>query len=494
MTAATADTDVVAASPPSFLGVVSIWARHLLSLWFPLSALAFLWTGPHPWWMAPLFMLPMVAAHQLDVSMRAERRQPAESLPAWPFDLLVYTLTALHFLVIFEVLRLFTVQSFFSVDMIFVHLLVGSASGFSIITAHELIHRKKPWEQQLGRLILCTVLYEHFYTEHLRGHHVRVGTDDDPATARFGESFEGFFRRTVPAQFRSAWKLEKERLGDTEMGLLDRRMLGNRILHGFAVEGLLMVVALVFFGWASLFAFVLQAVTAVRLLEAVNYFEHWGLMRRGRRVRTVDSWDTHAWFTYYGLIGLSRHADHHAWPARPYQQLRVWQDAPLLPAGYVATVDMVMADNRGFQEQATAELARRRLGPFEDGSADPESAGEALAAAQRELAGPRAERPPSSLGRAWKSLPIWGRVGLVLSLIAALTTAGVQWETGAAAPLAMFGLHFWNLVIVTGGIIAARRLKERWGVLLPAFALGLGGIALVGWLTQSVVLAVSQVG
>ncbi len=59
------------------------------------------------------------------------------------------------------------------------------------------------------------------YTEHLRGHHVRVGTPDDPATARFGEAYEPFFRRTVPAQFRSAWRLELTRLGDAEMSLFN---------------------------------------------------------------------------------------------------------------------------------------------------------------------------------------------------------------------------------------------------------------------------------
>ena len=111
-------------------------------------------------------------------------------------------------------------------------------------------------------------------------------------------------------------------------------------------------------------AFLLQALTATRLLEVVNYFEHWGLTRRGRRVRPSDSWDTHAAFTYYGLVGLSRHADHHAHAARPYQQLRVWEEPAILPAGYVGTIAMVLIKNRRFRELATAELQRRKLGPF----------------------------------------------------------------------------------------------------------------------------------
>lgn len=44
------------------------------------------------------------------------------------------------------------------------------------------------------------MLYEHFATEHIRGHHVRVGTSADPATARFGETRVEHFNRNVPDQ------------------------------------------------------------------------------------------------------------------------------------------------------------------------------------------------------------------------------------------------------------------------------------------------------
>jgi len=79
---------------------------------------------------------------------------------------------------------------------------------------------------------------------------------------------------------------------------------------------------------------------------------------------TVDSWDTHSRFTYYALTGLTRHADHHAYAARPYQDLRVQPEAPMLPRGYIAMFPLVLARNREFQRLMTEELRRRRLGPF----------------------------------------------------------------------------------------------------------------------------------
>jgi len=365
MAHAAAAAETAAVAPATSEGVRR-WARHLLAFWFPGNAFLFLVTGPHAWWWAWVFVVPILVAYRWDTSGRREARQPLDGAPAWPFDLLVWALALLQLVNIALLARLFAVQSLFSLDFLLAFLVVGASSGYQIITAHELIHRKRGWEQQLGRLLLCTVLYEHFYTEHLRGHHVRVGTRDDPATARFGETFQRFYLRTVPAQFRSAWRLEKKRLGDEEMSNLDPRMLRNRVVHGLVVGWGLALGIAVTCGGVAFAAFLLQALFATRLLEIVNYFEHWGLTRRGRRVRPTDSWDTHSWFTYYALIGLSRHADHHAWAARPYQDLRVWDEAPMLPTGYVGMIPLVVIRNREFRRLATEELRRRGLGPFRE--------------------------------------------------------------------------------------------------------------------------------
>jgi alkane 1-monooxygenase len=354
-------------APAASLGqTLAAFAPHLLAFWFPGNALLFLATGPHPWWGTLLFAVPLVVGHWLDTRPWSARQQPREDVPALSFDLLVYALAAVQLANVALLARLFAVQGFASFDFFASVFVVGAGSGYQIITAHELIHRRKRGEQLLGRALLCTVLYEHFFTEHLRGHHARVGTPDDPATARFGESFQRFYLRTVPAQFRSAWRLEKQRLGDASMSNLDPRLLRSRVLHGLVVEGSLALGLGVLAGPVAFVAFLLQALFATRLLEIVNYFEHWGLERRGPRPSPADSWDTHSWFTYYSLIGLSRHADHHAHGTRPYQALRVRDEAPLLPTGYVGMIPLVVVQNRRFRELATAELERRKLGPFRD--------------------------------------------------------------------------------------------------------------------------------
>jgi alkane 1-monooxygenase len=350
---------------PAIAEMARRFAPHLLALGFPAYACFFLVTGPHRGWSTLLYILPLAIHATADLYCPPLRRQPHPGLPAWPFAAL------LHLLVVFQLVnmallgRMFAAQSFWSVDTLVAAAVVGANTGYSaIVVAHELIHRKSGWEQLLGRLLMCTALYEHFTTEHLRGHHVRVGKTDDPATARYGERFASFYFRTVPAQFRSAWRIEARRLGDENMKPWDPRLLRSRVVHGLVAEWSLAFGFLAFAGVAAFGAFLLQALFASRALEVVNYFEHWGLTRSGQAVRGIDSWDTDSWVTYYSLTGLSRHADHHCHGARPYQELRVREESPRLPRGYLALFPLVLARNRKFQRLMTAELQRRRLGPF----------------------------------------------------------------------------------------------------------------------------------
>jgi alkane 1-monooxygenase len=342
-----------------------IWGLHSLSLCMPLYVLAFVATGPHRWWsaLAWLGIIPVIAIW--DGKSRRALHEPVEGLAAWPFDAILVALSALHLAIVALGVRMVARAGILSADTLVTAVLVGANSGYSaIVVAHELIHRKSRFLSTLGRLLLATVCYEHFFTEHVRGHHVRVGTDDDPATSRQGETYADFWKRTVPAQFRSAWRIETKRLGDEDMKWYDPRLLRSAVVHGVIAEVTLVVAVAALLGPAALVVYLGQAYVAVRLLEAVNYFEHYGLRRQGRKVRPVDSWDSESAFTLFALVGLSRHADHHAYASRPFQALRTWEESPKLPYGYVVTTLMVIFANARLRERLDAELQRRKLGAF----------------------------------------------------------------------------------------------------------------------------------
>ena len=361
-------------APSRTLAVAGATARHALCLILPLATLAYVLTGPHGFAEGSFWYLLVAVLVLIDVLAPADRRQPIEDLPDWPFDILLYLLSATQIACVagFAATRAHT--PFLAPDTLLGVVLVGLSSGYSgIVVAHELIHRPRPHLRLLGRVLLGSVMYEHFYTEHVRGHHARVGTPEDPATARFGENYRAFFWRTVPAQWRSAWRLETARLGDVDMPWYDRRQLGSRVLQGLVAEWIAALALLAAFGPASFARHLLQAFVAIRLLEAVNFFEHWGLTRSGRRVEPVDSWDAESWFTRHTLVGLSRHADHHAYASRPYGRLRAFAESPKLPTGYYGSALCAIFSSRMLTRSLAAELERLRMGPFAGAAAETET-------------------------------------------------------------------------------------------------------------------------
>ena len=217
---------------------------------------------------------------------------------------------------------------------------VGFIGGLGINAAHELGHKRQESERWLARVALAQSAYGHFYVEHNRGHHVRVATPDDPASARLGESFYAFWPRTVAGSFLSAWHLEERRLARGGRGPW---RWGNEVVAGWLLTLGLYAVVIAWLGLTVVPYLLLQALVGLTLLEAVNYLEHYGLRRqrvgtgereRWERVEPRHSWNSNHITTNVLLYHLQRHSDHHAAPTRRYQALRDDPSAPALPTGY----------------------------------------------------------------------------------------------------------------------------------------------------------------
>lgn len=318
---------------------------HLLTFFLPVTVLAYLVLGPHSIGVALASTALVLGPLLLDAVAPAERRPRDPGLPDGFFDVILWILLVLHLAVVVA-LPLHVAAAGLSFSSLVAVFLVTNTSAQGIVLAHELIHRPRKRFKQAGRVLLAAVLYEHFYTEHLRGHHRRVATVEDPATAAYGERFVPFFFRTVPAQFRSAWEL-------------DSKAVKHGVMLGWGGALVLGLVA----GPLGFLAHLTQAFGAIVLLEGVNYIEHWGLLRRGDRVQPADSWDSEGLLTYYMLIGLARHGDHHANAGRPWQDLRVFGETPKMPWGYLATAYCAIFADFLLIPRLDAELMRCGLGP-----------------------------------------------------------------------------------------------------------------------------------
>jgi alkane 1-monooxygenase len=218
---------------------------------------------------------------------------------------------------------------------------VAMVSGIAINTAHELGHKRASMERWLSKVALAQTGYGHFFVEHNRGHHVRVATPEDPASARLGESFYAFLPRTVAGSLRSAWELEAQRLEQ-----IGARRLGlrNDVLNAWAMTVVLFAALTLAFGPVVLPYLLIQGVLGFCLLEVVNYLEHYGLLRQRRddgryeRTRPEHSWNSNNVASNVLLYHLQRHSDHHANPMRRYQALRHFEEAPQLPTGYAGMI------------------------------------------------------------------------------------------------------------------------------------------------------------
>ena len=227
-----------------------------------------------------------------------------------------------------------------AVEWVGLTLSTGLIAGTVGITfAHELVHRPGAFELALGEVLLATTSYAHFAIEHVYGHHRRVGTREDPATARAGESLYRFLPRCVGGSLTSAWRFEVQRLARRGRGPWHP---SNRMLrYGATQVGLYAAVAS-YWGPAGAAFLASQAVVAFLILETINYIEHYGLERRqigpGRyeRIAAQHSWNSCHRLSNWLLINLARHSDHHLTAAKRYQVLDHVAEAPQLPAGYAA--------------------------------------------------------------------------------------------------------------------------------------------------------------
>ena len=250
---------------------------------------------------------------------------------------------------------------------------LGLVSGIGINAAHELGHRVERLERWLAKLALAQSGYGHFYVEHNKGHHARVATPEDPASARLGESLWMFLPRSIAGGMRSAIRLEGARLRRKGLGWWSFR---NNILQAWSMTVVLYGALMLAFGPAMLPYLLLQAVLGFGLLETVNYVEHYGLLRarmpggRWARCSPADSWNSDRLVTNIFLFHLQRHSDHHANPGRRYQTLRSSDEAPQLPAGYatmvvLATVPMLWRRVMDPKVQAHygGDLSRANIAP-----------------------------------------------------------------------------------------------------------------------------------
>lgn len=206
------------------------------------------------------------------------------------------------------------------------------AGAVGIVLAHELAHRRAFTDKSLARLLLLSVAYGHYALEHNRGHHRAAATYPDPATARREESLWQFLPRYYSGVFTESLKLSKA---------MPSKL--NETWALMTVTVLLFTSVTLIAGWKGLVFCLVQAAVAQLLVGAVDYAEHWGLLRKTEngkpeRMGPQHIWDCNNTIADALLFNLPRHANHHLQPSLNCDELTHTSASPQMPTGYAGMV------------------------------------------------------------------------------------------------------------------------------------------------------------
>jgi alkane 1-monooxygenase len=184
----------------------------------------------------------------------------------------------------------------------------GIFAGIGIIYGHELAHTKG-FSFIISRLMMGLSGAAHFCYAHVYNHHLELGHQDDPATSPRGRSLYKHFWLSHTGQSKFLYKMEQVRLAKLKKSFIS---IDNRWIRGYVMS----LPTIILFAWAGgpigvACMFLVWTVSNFEL-EALNYMEHYGLIReKGQPIDYRHSWDNDNAFTSWFFIEIGRQGDHH---------------------------------------------------------------------------------------------------------------------------------------------------------------------------------------
>lgn len=204
----------------------------------------------------------------------------------------------------------------------------GMHQGLGIMFGHELAHTKGIGFL-ISRMMMALSGTAHFCFAHVYNHHLelgrawmgpegnKMGEDTDPATAPRGRSLYKHFIISHVGQSYFGIMTEKKRLTRQGKSFFS---LSNRWIRGYLMS-IPTVALFAGAGWVGggsqgmligLAAMLVVWVISNFELEALNYMEHYGLIRvKDEPIEYRHSWDNDNAFTSWAFIEIGRQADHH---------------------------------------------------------------------------------------------------------------------------------------------------------------------------------------
>ena len=171
---------------------------------------------------------------------------------------------------------------------------------------------------------------------HVYTHHIHFDTDVDPDYAPRGTTVYPFMWRCTLQNFREMVEAARKRKQSTGAALWSPR---NLLFWEVALLLAFPVGAALIGGWLAGALVLLAQVISKFFLEALNYLQHYGLVRvPGTPTQRHHTWNHLTWIDRTVGFEITTHVDHHVDPDLRFDQLVPHPDAPQMPNLFVCAV------------------------------------------------------------------------------------------------------------------------------------------------------------
>lgn len=306
------------------------YVRYYFPVLLQLSGMAGIWAGG-PWVWLGLLQLPALALVDgfLEYDGR-ERRAASETLMDVP--LVVSTLLG------FATTGLIAWRAGApGVGALELAGMIATGGWLTVITiapsSHELYHKRVAWKYWLG--LYAQVLYLDLTRSvaHMSGHHLAVGTPEDPDTPPRGMNMYRFVLHAAVGNARDVLEWEKAAMAKRGLPLWSPR---GRLGKAALTLGIFALVLFAIGGVIGMLAGLTVGLIGRVWLEAFNYLQHIGIVRaEGAPVGKRHVWNHLSPLTRMAAFEITNHCDHHQDAYIPYFRMKPDMDGPLMPSGFV---------------------------------------------------------------------------------------------------------------------------------------------------------------
>lgn len=202
--------------------------------------------------------------------------------------------------------------------------------------AHELMHRKDWFSRGLAKVMCAFFADAHRDIPHLYTHHIHFDTAADADYAPRGSTVYPFMWRCTRRNFDELLAAARKRREVTGVGLWSPR---NFLFWEAALLAAIPLAVGVYGGLLAGLLTLAAQVIAKFFLEALNYLQHYGLVRvPGSATQLHHTWNHLGWLDRTIGYEITTHVDHHIDPDLRFDQLVPHPDAPQMPNLFVCAV------------------------------------------------------------------------------------------------------------------------------------------------------------